>query len=355
MADKEQVEQMMLHALPMAAYQVFEELSDELVGSVTGSLVAMSNRVTVQCLAGEKYRAAELLKDVESLASSTSLFGASRDAGRFRTVAEQYVRETGRGSEEAIDGDLWSLLVVKAESCRAAALSVGDRWLGPMVIQGLMDRFRRRGTSTADGSVPVSRRLMAGSGSSRSLPVLAFYIAVLEPALGFETLNVLQADATLVEALSVAAMLVRLLKDVGAPLLTSDWVRTQFARLLDQKTVARNGKDLASILREEAGEFGDWPARISPDVMRRENNVCLSGLLNLSPDVAIPRLCDRMDYLAGMFSNGRKYLDRLAQDITVQVWCDCPSKLLRRFVEFYERLNAGAIAAGTTEAHRAVA
>ena len=181
--------------------------------------------------------------------------------------------------------------------------------------------------------------------------VLAFYIAVLEPVLGYETLQSIEADAAFLEALSVAALMVRLLRDVGTPLLTNDWVRTQFARLLDQKKVAREGESLASILLEASEELGDWSMRISPDVVRGDGNTCLSGLLNLSPAVAIPRFCDRMDYLAGMFSNGRKYLNRLAQDVTVQVWSEGPSKLVLRFVEFHERIDAAG--ASTTQVHRA--
>jgi hypothetical protein len=338
MGDPAQVEQMWVHALPMGAYQVLEELSDRLSGPCSGALAAASNRATVQCLAGEKYRAAELLRDAKSLADGLSLYSASRDADRFRAITAQYVRDTRRSSVEAIDGSLWALLVTKAESCRMAAFSVRDRWLGPMVTQGLMDRFRRGGSAMADGSVPVSRRLMASADSSRSLPVLAFYVAVLEPVLQFETLEALPVDATFSEALNVAAMLARLLKDVGTPLLVNDWMRPQFARLLDQQTVGRGGADLAAVLREEAGKWGEWAARLTPDAERVDANICLSGLLHLPLAVAIPRLCDRIEYLAGVFANGRRYLERLSQDITVQVWSEGPATLILRFVDFHERL-----------------
>jgi hypothetical protein len=117
--------------------------------------------------------------------------------------------------------------------------------------------------------------------------------------------------------------------------------------------VAREGETLASILMEESGELGDWLTRICPDIPSGESNVCLAGLRNLSPAVAIPRFCDRIDYLAGMFANGRRYLDRLAQDFTLQVWSQGPSRIVLRFVEFHERTHAG-VAAGTTPEHRAV-
>jgi len=347
MAEPEQVEQMMRRALPMAAYQVFEELSEKLCGAGSGSLSAASDRATVQCLAGAKLRAAELLKDVEPAAAGASLFGASRHPGRFRQIAELYVRDTGCGSVEEIDGSLWWLLVVKAESCREAAVSVRPTWLGPMVVQGLMDRFRRGGSPLADGSVPVSRRATAGADSSRALPAIAFYAALLEPVLRFETLRALPSDAAFAEALHVASMLVRLLKDAGTPLLTNDWVRLQLSLLLDQKTVGREGDDLAAVLTEESGACGDWLARIGPDAARGETNICLSGLLHLPPSVAIPRLCDRIDYLAGIFSSGRKYLERLAQDITIQVWSDGPGKLILRYLEFHELMCAGTADTGT--------
>ena len=352
MGDPGQSEQMMLHALPMAACQVLEELTEKVTGPCAAALAAAANRATIQCLAGEKYRAADLLKAVEPLASETSLFSASRDAARFRTIAEMYVRETGQSSVEAIDRSLWCLLVAKAESCHLAAYSVRQRWLGSMVTQGLMDRFRRGGAVMADGSVPLSRRLMAGAESSRSVPVLAFFVAMLEPVLRFETLTALTSDTAFAEALNVAAMLVRLLKDMGTPLLTNDWVRSQFARLLDQKTVDRDGADLASVLNEEAGPWGDWTARLASDVTRGETNICLTGLLNLPLPVGIPRLCDRIDYLAGIFANARKYLERLAQDVTVQVWSAVPATLILRFVEFYERLYAGTPIPVTTQVCR---
>jgi hypothetical protein len=112
-------------------------------------------------------------------------------------------------------------------------------------------------------------------------------------------------------------------------------------------------RDLASILRNEDGEWGDWLARISPDVMCGDSNICLSGLLNLPPSVAIPRFCDRITYLAGMYTNGRKYLDRLTQDITVQVWSEGPAKLVLRFVEFHEQMYARVVGE-TTQQNRAV-
>jgi hypothetical protein len=182
---------------------------------------------------------------------------------------------------------------------------------------------------------------MASSGSTPCLPVVAFYLAVLEPVLSIETPGAIEEDVTLAEALSVAAMLVRLLKDVGRPLLTDDWVRSQFARLLYQETLVGEGEDLASILLDTAGELGDWLVRISPDVMRGENNICLCGLLGLPGAVAIARFCDRVDYLAGMFSNGRKYLERLAYDINLRAWGERPGKLVLHFVEFYEAALPG--------------
>jgi len=334
----------MRHALPMAAYQVLEELSEKLSGPSAAALVAASNRATVQCLAGEKYRAADLLKEAESLASSTSLFQASRDARRFQTVAELYVLETGRGSVEAIDGGLWPLLVTKAESCRLAASSVRHRWLGPMVTQGLMDRFRRGAMLAADGSAPASRRLMA---------VLTFYVATIEPLLRFETLAELPSEGAFAEAVSVAAMMVRLLKEVGTPLLTNDWVRGQFSRVLDRKTAGQSAGDLGSVLYAEAENFATWLARIVPDVKRPEGNVCLHGLRELPLQVSIPRFCDRLDYLAGMFANSRRYLDRLCRDVTLQLASEVPAKLIMRFVEFHERIYAGPVS-GTTQVHRAV-
>ena len=324
-------------ATPMSAYQVFETLLERISGPASRALIEASNYATLECLANPQATAVALLQDAITLAAGASVFQASREAVRFRLIAEQYVRLTARATLEAIDGSVWSLLVVRAESCRLAAESVRDRKIGEMLRQGLQDRFRGE---ASDSMTPVSRRVTSDRDSRQSFAVLGYYAAILEGALRPETLSGLADDTTFQEALETASQMIRLLNEIGTPLLTSDWARSQFARLLDQKTVTCEG-DLASVLLAGRGQLGDWGARICQDIDRGGRNLCLTGLLHLRSTVAIPRICDRIDFLAGAYANHRRYLDRLAQDITVQVWNEGLRKIIIGFVEFYERTLAG--------------
>lgn len=230
--------------------------------------------------------------------------------------------------------DVWPALVVNVEAALDVAATAAQTPFGPTVRHGLIDRYRA--VSRTLSSRPLSRLELAvlGARSVLVVPTLGYCLAVVadltEPVPGLADTV---ADGTLGDALFDAAVLARLLNDVGTGLLrlAPDGRRAALASV--RRRAHRDGLRAAL----DGPPFG----RLARDLRLGEFNLCLYAARR-APDAAaaLTALEAEVDYFATLYALHSDRLTTGLAALTRRLADPRPARLVRRFVRFHERLYA---------------
>lgn len=344
------------YLLPMSVYQFYEIVSDNLCIGLSSpiphdttralrrELVLGFNDAMVQRLRGEPRPAAELLAPLRACAQGVSLLHNTLNASQYRKVAGHYLGQRPAASLADIDGAVWPLLVANIESCRQLAAAVAPYACGEMISQGLINRYLGVSALISEPELQLSRRLTASADAILVVPTLAYAICGLK--------EVVQPDAALAqslrggvlgEALYAAALLVRLLNDLGTPLLADAAVRKQLLEGLRAASAGEAGAaPLGDLLRQQCSRYGAALTRLNKDLVHGECNLGLFGLTEVPTAQALGTLGGRLEQLARLYVQAKQYLAELAAEVTGRLGDARPMQLVQRFVGFHEQLYARA-------------
>jgi hypothetical protein len=371
------------HAAAMNVYQVYEVISDNLgIGmldlldepaphpdpAAQRDLLLGFNAAMVRRLHGSPYPAAALLADLadsaaqfsaldHSLASGTHHRLAAAFAGEDAAFASEDAAFAGEGvalasedaafasdssDSEAVFG-LWPALVSNIESCAALVDRLDGSPIGEEVRDGLALRYGAVSRALCGRHLPLVELAAIGAQAILVVPTLGYYVGVLTelgkpvPAL----VDVVQ-DGTLPEVLYDAAVLVRLLNDLGPALLQADpRPRRALLRALHAgyETAPDRYLGLGPLLLDAAPD--KLGARLRKDLRQREFNICLYGLRHAtSVPEALVTFADSVDYFARLYIRHHNRLGRALDRLTVRLGDARVSTLVERFVRFHEKLYA---------------
>jgi hypothetical protein len=267
-----------------------------------------------------------------------------RRAARVSTLDHTLAGHTHRrlaGGSGAVEWDLWPALVANVEAAVDVAATADGTRLGTLVRDGLMERYR--GVSRTLAPRHLSRAELAAVGAHTVLvaPTLAYCIAVvadlIEPA---PHLPAVVEDGTLAEALYDAALLSRLLNDVGPGLLRwSHHARREALQLARREASRRTLPDTADAAL--AALTGPRFTRLAKDLAYGEFNVCLYAARR-APDgaTAFDALESDLDHFVRLYALHRRRLGEGLRRLTVRLADPRPATLVRRFVRFHADLYA---------------
>jgi len=318
----------------IAAYQAFEIISDNLAiglaadadargdggegtaGLRRGLLRAFNAAVVARLRGGPP--AAALLAGEREAARQVSLLTQSLAGATHRRLAGSLAG--------ALDADLWAGLVANAETAAAVADRLAGDPLGPLVADGLEQRYRAV-TRTLDAAHLCLVELAAvGAHSVLVTPTLAYCVGVLAGPGTVARLRPVLADGTLAEALYDAALLSRLLNDAGTRLLTMSAGRRRAA------LPAPRGP-LAELLTDPLF------TRLHKDLRHGEFNVCLYAARRCAdPETALDSLAASLDYYARLYAAHRARLATALDRLTRRLQDPVPATLVHRFVRFHAAL-----------------
>jgi hypothetical protein len=332
----------------MNAWQVHEVVSDNLalglghpaeVDDAADQARRTLLRVFNNAMAGRLRGAGAMaMPDFRELAGDRVRFSRSALApevhasliARFSTWSGIPAREVEASAPDQLAANIESCLdmlgaMVCAPLAGAARASLIGRYDGVNELLAVCD-------------LPFDQLLRSGTHTILVLPTLAFYVDALSTCLDLEDRLECLAQSW-VDALELAAALVRLLNDVGTDLLEMEPPhRAKLCGALRAAAHASPDLPLARSLREPTAAI---PAltRLRKDIEHDEFNLALHGIGHRSAGAdAMPELEARLESAAAAFCSGRQRLHRLLERLDEQMGDPRTCLLVRRFVGFHERL-----------------
>jgi hypothetical protein len=263
-------------AAPIIVQQTYEVISDNLsIGLAQRAesdgtfderraVVSRFNQAVIARLSGHGAPLAEALAPVRAAAQRLSLFEQSHSPEKHRALCGRFAAD--------LEHDVWPALVAGGNATAALADACAADAVGRIVHDGLVARYAGVEALVREPERDLIRRLQLGADTILVRPTLAFFAGLISehirPRPAFATVV---AEGMLDAAVSDAALLVRLLNDVGTDILRES-----------EDAFARRSESLQSMQRREgvrdsllAVTLESSFTRIHKDLALHEFNVCL--------------------------------------------------------------------------------
>lgn len=348
------------HLELMNAYQFFETITDNVamgLGSPTLSgpalerleVITALNRAMLQALAPGRGEPAVLLLSgaPRRAARRASAFDLSLATTKYAGIAEEYARHQVHAGGEPdvpdIEYGLWAALVANVETCRDVAEALDATPVGPLVRDGLLNRYRAVDRSLRGHGLSRMELAMLGAQTILVVPTLAYGMGVL--AIAGATVPELQAvlaDGSLADVLYDAALLVRLQNDVGTKLLTMPPIEQKaLIDRLARRAVGRQkveASDALTLLTEEA-ETEIALTRVQKDIIKDEFNIVLWHARRAADAVsALRAFSDSLDYMSVLYAHHTIRLQAGLTTLDDRLGDRRMTTVIERFVRFHERM-----------------
>jgi hypothetical protein len=265
------------------------------------------------------------------------MFSQSLTGTKHAEIAEDYARQLNeRGQAAPNPGELelgiWPSLVAGVEVCRELAAAMEGTATHGLLRQAITDRYRSvERTLFAEH---LSRLELATLGAQTILagPTLAYFLGVLmEKVYPCKAYPSAVSDGTVCETLTDAALLVRLLNDIGARLLRLAPVQ--------QAVQLRRLDDSGDLFRALGANGEPIFTRLQKDVRNVESNVALwHARRAVSTPEAWTALAESLTYYAAMYSHHSARLARGLAELDDRLGDRRASAAIERLVRFHENM-----------------
>lgn len=342
------------YSIPINNYLTYEVASDDLAIGLANRLdgdeqnirlrkqvLSAFNTAMIERLRGSSKTTDALLQPIAHLAKQISSFDQSIVPDKHRMLAQQYIAMNPAVSMDDIEFSVLPRLVTNIEACVHLTRLSADLQVASIIRQGLISRYRAVQTLLEEGDISLSRRIFIGADAILVVPTLGYYVGIFAEVMHpMKNFRYIVEDGTLADALYNAALLVRLLNDLGTVLLKQTDDRTAFLQSLHAKCAVSGCRDqsFAHLLINSLNEFGPMVTRLYKDVALGEYNVCLHDITALPADRALPSFGQRLDYLALLYSQRYAYFTQLLKQMTDVLGDARVSGLIEHFVRFHETL-----------------
>jgi len=180
-----------------------------------------------------------------------------------------------------------------------------------------------------------------GLHSILTVPTLAYCVGALEEIHPHANFSLVINNNLLYEAMADAALLTRLLNDVGTRLLTmNNEKRSMLYEKFHHYTANMQFKSIFSYLDfiSEQKPFFYNLTRIRKDIKHGEFNICLDNLDTSVPiDESLVQFCKNIDYYAELYKHTFLNMQTKLASLSDTLGDDIASKVIANFVAFHEK------------------
>jgi|GEM_PF-923645 len=349
-------DELVRYTVIMNSYLIYETVSDNLAfglahqqpGDSTFELrrevLIDFNRAMIARLQGRLAESEIILQIIKPSVKKLSGFEYSLTGVEQREMVNLFLEanpEMGYGVED-IEFGLWNALVANIEACADVVDATKDFQLSGILRNGLIRRYAAVNDLLYENVINRDTLLTVSTDTILVIPVLTYYIAVLAEALEPNPMliQVLQ-NGVLCQALEDAALMVRLLNDIGTNLVATD----EFHRgMLDDLyaevslSVSKPTPTFSHILNRYS-ETAEFMTRIRKDLTYSEFNVSLHNLM-AAPCTPISLLlfADNLLYFKQQYKLRQSRLKDNLKIIARTMGNEVNSGLIHKFVYFHERI-----------------
>jgi len=361
------------YSIPINVSQMYEVVSDNLAiglghrdpNDVTfntrSQLVYTFNQATIQRLRGDSHQSArDLLDPFMPLMRKISTFEQSLSADKHRALAQQFLNiystlhDSESASQSSIPTKQWvgiednpmhdleyalhSLLIANMETCIDLTAELAGCQSHALLVDGLIRRYQGVNDLLDQTTFSPEDLLRISTNTIMVVPTLAYYIGVIaEKVHPIPAYREVLEDGSLLTVLEDAALLVRLLNDMGTLLLEqSPSDRTAFIQSLHTLKQSQAFESFEHLMLEATGRQGVLLTRMRKDVKFGEFNVCLhsvrqtktvgEGLLNFA---------DQLDYITKVYMERMQRLHEGVETLHRRLGSNLVGDVAMRFVQFH--------------------
>ncbi|MCA9903380.1 MAG: hypothetical protein KC547_05955 [Anaerolineae bacterium] len=338
---------------PMNLYLTFEVISDNLALGLAEHLPHDStfflrahlmhdfNVATSKSLKGDYRDAYQILSANETIAGRISTFHQSLSPLKHAALAEAYINHSRYVPMGDLEYSLYPLLVANYQAALDLSHHSEALLTGEIVRRGLYRRYQAADRVLIDSSLSMGQVVNVSTYAILIMPVVAYYLEGVASAIGLrDDLPRIVQDGSLLKALYHAALLIRLLNDLGTGLIKQDPRERKFML----RKLYAHSRDLGSVsltdfLRDVSDEYGARLTRIAKDVKHGEFNVALYNLRNGSPfDYSFGVFGERLDYFSLLYRAKYARMQQHLDTVSQRLGDDTLSDLIERAVVFHEHL-----------------
>jgi hypothetical protein len=336
-------------------YFTYEVVSDDLgIGlsplmgrdttfSLRREILYAFNYVMVERLSGEPTATALLLEPLEQLLTPISGFYQSLTETKYKDILKNYLSTHYGVTGADIEYGLWPILVANIDMCRELTDVTRNLHIGSLLERCFINRYQAVNRLLEVEPMSRDEQLDIGTWTILVAPTLTYYVGVLNeissPIIGIEEVV---NDGLLESAVYKAAMLVRLLNDMGGMVMASDADRKEVMDLLynTYRQDEQANSTFRHLLLNVASQL-DMMGRIHKDVVHGEFNICLNNLAGIaSVPAALANFEDNLTYFSQVYAQGYKDLVEILVTIARRLDDPRASTLILRFVQFHQKVYA---------------
>jgi len=296
------------------------------------SILSKFNKIMIDMLNHKPTQELEQ-KDFENLSIYQQSLTPAKEMQKIVTAYHQ--QHPVEGIQNSIEHSFHFMLNLNMESCRVLLKSLSDSNLYEIFRKGLMDRY-----SAVDellynyNKLTLDQSLELGRKTILVAPALCYCIAALDQVKPNPKLEDVINDNSLQKTLEKAALLVRLLNDIGTtPLLKPEESLKALKISMESNP---NGMDFLTRLKNTSAEH--WP-RIIKDITFGEFNIGLDNLREISNiHDAWQKFESNILYLSKVYQKQKAELLEEINVLNQKIGDETPGKIILNFVLFHEKL-----------------
>ncbi|MGW7440222.1 hypothetical protein [Streptomyces sp. NPDC054849] len=354
--DRDELDALGAYSTFMSVHQIYEVVSDNLAIGLAGpglasrvgpvaqereEILRSFNPAAAESLSATDCRLAQAAFAAwESLARGISAFRNSNNEAEHRALAEAYGREHPGEDLSALEFSVAPCLLANITSGLSMADVVRDLATWDLFITGLARRYTAVQRLLTERPTEVEALLSIGTDSIMVVSTIAYYTGlineVVRPLPGYR--KVLD-DGSVQRLLADAALLVRLVNDVGTRLLEqAPQDRRQLVARLRASADAARAEDLEQVLWQAQAAEGALLTRLKKDVGFGEFNVCLDGIRHLPAHDGLAHFEDRLDRVTSLYQRTLGSLAMGAAELRARTGSSLVGGPALRFVHFHQEL-----------------
>lgn len=346
--EPQEIDAILPYIVMMNVFLVYEVVSDNLaIGLIKASpqderrqVLKVFNETSVLRLLGVEIDYEAQFRPYEKAFERISTFEQSLSPHKHHKFAAEYSAQNPSADMHAIEYSLYPQLVANMDGAKAVIDSLAGTRSQELVRTSMIRRYRDGGVWLHRANFDFEDLFYFGTGSILVIPTLAYYIAVIGEILRkFKKVRFIIEDKSLAKALEIAALLVRLLNDIGTYLLRSDdAARSAVVRDVQTRTT-QTGLSLNAVIPDLFEENPQVYTRLRKDVHFGEYNLLLASL---PPHNAIDKFGSHLHIFAHRYQKSRAELEVILNQIDNRLGERFVSIIIWRFVLFHEGLYANA-------------
>jgi hypothetical protein len=350
---EEELEALIPYSVPINVFCMYEVMSDNLAlglahrleydntADLRRPIVRALNNAIIARLQGANAEEAHCpIAQIPDL-NQISTFDQSLSSQKHRSIAAAFCERHPEIDPKAIEFSLYPNLVANIEACYQVVQTLQGYSTQELVQKGFIRRYAGLNRLLDEAYIPRNYLLHIGGNTIMVRPLLGYYIAVIgEEIRLIHNYEAIGENGLLLKALEDAAMLARLLNDLGPLLLEqSEEERSDLINRFRQVQEQENFDSFHELILHVADLSDHTLTRLKKDAKFGEFNLALYEPYRCaSVAEAIDAFNEQLDFLSCVYKDRWTRLHESLDIINFETNSTLIAKIILRFLYFHDQM-----------------